>query len=586
MINFKTPSFRIILIIILFPLIPLFFYGISSHIFFVKTQDNIIIQDIKRTKDSLINIEKNNLKEKTNNFAQILEYHENEIVKNSTIRAKEIIYLTALVINNIYKINKGKISEKKLKRIIIETLENIRSNKGLNYIFLLDLKGNVLVHKDNSIVNTNVINLIDKKGTYFIKNFLDIIHKKNEGFSSYYWNDYIKNSDIESQKTTFIKKLAAYDWFIGTGSHTETISLNCRDKLLRNIQNNISFENGYIYITNSKNETILPPIDDLSHLPPQKVEGFQKNKNHISYTIYIDKFDWYIIAIKELQVIKNNLSIKKEETENAISNEITMTLSLISLSWFLSLFISIYLSSYIFRKLKRYETEISNTHKKLIFQSRQATIGELLPMIAHQWRQPINKIASIIAVIRFRLLDKKINGEDIDRQCQAIEDNIEFMSETIDNFRTFYEPKEHKKQENLKQLIEKSLVLLDELINTKGIIVITELDEVTMELYGNEFMQVMINLIENSIDACPKNNGRILICLVKEKMGQVTITIEDNGTGIELPLISKIFDPYFSTKKGSMGLGLHMSKIIVEKHLKGHIHVENTSIGICFTITL
>jgi signal transduction histidine kinase len=211
-------------------------------------------------------------------------------------------------------------------------------------------------------------------------------------------------------------------------------------------------------------------------------------------------------------------------------------------------------------------------------------LGELLPMIAHQWRQPINKIASILALLRFGKREKQ-DDEKLDDYYREMEDNIEFMSETIDDFRTFYQPKEYSSEEKLDELILRSIEFVEGSIRKKDIQLHTELEEISYTLYANEFLQVMINLIKNAVDALPIR-GKLKIRLYRQKK-RIIIEVEDNGKGIDKQKIDKVFDPYFTTKEDSMGLGLYMSKIIIEKHMHGEISVKNLSGGgVNFTILL
>jgi signal transduction histidine kinase len=219
-----------------------------------------------------------------------------------------------------------------------------------------------------------------------------------------------------------------------------------------------------------------------------------------------------------------------------------------------------------------------------MFQSKQALIGELFSMIAHQWRQPINKIASIVALIRFELENDQISKEDIDKSSEEIEDSVEFMSETIDDFRTFYKPTTSTKMVNLKTLITRSIFFLKNSIQKNDIKIIKKLEDIELELYRNEFLQVMLNLIKNAIDAIG-TQGVVIIKLYKENE-KVVISVENSGKSIEKDVMKKIFEPYFTTKAESMGLGLYMTKIIVEKHMKGEILVEALRDGTRFTIIL
>ena len=235
--------------------------------------------------------------------------------------------------------------------------------------------------------------------------------------------------------------------------------------------------------------------------------------------------------------------------------------------------------------MRNYKDQIDDSNEQLIFQSRQALIGELFSMIAHQWRQPINKIASILALLRYDLLSNTPSHKEIDQKCEDIENNIEFMSETIDDFRTFYKPKENTEVVDLQELIEQSLLFMEAAINKKDIKIVKDIKDVRYRLYANEFLQVMLNLIKNAIDAI-EQKGVIKITLKKEKNKKIIIRVEDNGKGIKDNDIAKLFDPYFTTKKESMGLGLYMTKMIVEKHIGGNISVKRLKKGTIFTITI
>jgi signal transduction histidine kinase len=256
----------------------------------------------------------------------------------------------------------------------------------------------------------------------------------------------------------------------------------------------------------------------------------------------------------------------------------------LGLAWFISILLSLYLSMIIYKQIRSYEEQINQSNDKMMFQSKQALIGELFSMIAHQWRQPINKIASIVALIRFELENDKISKTEIDNSCEEIEDSIEFMSETIDDFRTFYKPTTSTKLVNLKTLITRSIFFLKSSIQKNDIKIIKQLEDIEIELYRNEFLQVMLNLIKNAIDAVG-SQGVVIIKLYKE-VDKVIISVENSGKSIDKEVMKKIFEPYFTTKDESMGLGLYMTKIIVEKHMKGEIMVERLKDGTKFTIML
>ena len=138
---------------------------------------------------------------------------------------------------------------------------------------------------------------------------------------------------------------------------------------------------------------------------------------------------------------------------------------------------------------------------------------------------------------------------------------------------------------NLKALIGRSVLFLKSTIVKNNIKVVQDLEDITFELYRNEFLQVMLNLVKNAVDAIG-SQGVIVIRLYKRTDGKIIISVENSGKSIDEKLINKIFDPYFTTKEDSMGLGLYMTKMIIEKHMNGIISVKPLKDGTIFTIEL
>ncbi len=337
-----------------------------------------------------------------------------------------------------------------------------------------------------------------------------------------------------------------------------------------------------------KNANIIFSSDDKIYIDfnsTKKSEHFYTDQKYIYYVTHIQKYDWYLIVAKNLKSVQKDIENKKFEKQIKHQKDIKTNFYILGFTWLLSILLSIYLSVIIRQRLTHYENQINQNKEKLIFQSKQALIGELFSMIAHQWRQPINKIASIVALMRFDLENNKVDAKEIDKSCEEIENSIEFMSETIDDFRTFYKPTTETKLVNLKTLIERSVTFLKNSIVKNDIRVVKELENIKIRLYRNEFLQVMLNLVKNAIDAIG-TQGVIIIKLYKSGANKIIISVENSGESISEKIMPKIFDPYFTTKEDSMGLGLYMTKMIVEKHMNGHIRVERLKDGTRFVIEL
>ena len=229
--------------------------------------------------------------------------------------------------------------------------------------------------------------------------------------------------------------------------------------------------------------------------------------------------------------------------------------------------------------------------QNLIEQSRLAQMGEMISMIAHQWRQPLGAISASMmnmqAKVDLELL--KVNADDkkyILEECAYVNGYVQNLSTTIDDFRNFYKP--HKKSEvvKLEEVCKKSLSIIKQSLISKNINIIEDyccLD--TLDIYINEMIQVVLNILKNAEDTFEEKN--IENPYIKITTKDRVLSICDNGGGIPEDIIEKIFDPYFSTKdeKNGTGLGLYMSKIIVEEHHNASLEAKNEEKGVCFKIT-
>ncbi len=326
------------------------------------------------------------------------------------------------------------------------------------------------------------------------------------------------------------------------------------------------------------------PSKDLQKLIKLvKLDSFYED-NH--YLAYASKFkDFKIVTYYDkLALVKKNEKIKDGINEIA-KKSFYKSLFFLTIIWFLIVAFSALLAYWVYKLLKKYENSVEEANRNIIFQSRQALLGELLPMIAHQWRQPLNKIAAVLMRMRFEIAKGEPDVTALDRQCQTIENSVELMSNTIDDFRSFYRPKEEPEPTDLSIVVRKAIYFLDELLEKKKINITTNLAPTTLNIHANEFLQVVINLIKNAADAVDVN-GHIDISLYSRPDGVVELRVEDDGVGIPQDKLEKIFEPHESTKQGSMGLGLYMSKLIVESHFKGKIQAYNTSKGAGFIIVI
>jgi signal transduction histidine kinase len=237
-------------------------------------------------------------------------------------------------------------------------------------------------------------------------------------------------------------------------------------------------------------------------------------------------------------------------------------------------------------------TEIKKNEKIVLEQSKLAAMGEMVSIIAHQWRQPLCAVGTIITRLKLKYNLKKIELDTYDEKLTQINDYVQYMSNTIDHFRDFLIKDSKKDLVKIDEVVNNSYTLIKNSFDILGIKVNinTSKNLKNIYLHKNDLIQVILNILNNAKDALVLNNilnPQVTINFFEMESFQI-IEIEDNAGGIDLNIIDKIFNPYFSTKekKNGTGLGLYICKMIVEKYLNGEISVKNTKYGASIIIKL
>jgi two-component system C4-dicarboxylate transport sensor histidine kinase DctB len=232
--------------------------------------------------------------------------------------------------------------------------------------------------------------------------------------------------------------------------------------------------------------------------------------------------------------------------------------------------------------------------KMLVHQAKQASMGEMIEMIAHQWRQPITAISMVTNSILFDLVLDELNEDELKKQLDDINEQVDFLSNTMDDFRHFFIESKTKENLSINSLINRSVNLVQKQYTDSNIKIIQEeIDkDVYLDVLKNELMQTILNILNNAQEAfneIPDNKiEKILSIRWNINNENIEIYIKDNAGGIKEDIIESIFEPYFSTKKdkNGSGLGLYISRIIITEHLKGNIYAQNIDDGTMFTIVL
>lgn len=243
---------------------------------------------------------------------------------------------------------------------------------------------------------------------------------------------------------------------------------------------------------------------------------------------------------------------------------------------------------------KKVQVAIDEAQKKdraMLHQSRLARMGTMLSMIAHQWRQPLSEVAGILMELETASKFKKADDNMIQESVKESNRLIQFMSYTIDDFRNFFKPDKKKVHFYIEDSCFEAISLITASIKSYNIKLNTNI-KCNYEIYGykGEFAQVLLNLMSNAKDILIQReikNPRIDL-EADYVDGYAIVTVKDNANGVEEEYLEQIFEPYFTTKSSAQGtgLGLYMSKMIIEKNMGGELSVENTKDGACFKVKI
>uniref|UniRef100_UPI00404744AB PAS domain-containing sensor histidine kinase n=1 Tax=Aliarcobacter sp. TaxID=2321116 RepID=UPI00404744AB len=310
------------------------------------------------------------------------------------------------------------------------------------------------------------------------------------------------------------------------------------------------------------NTTITPILDEKN-----EIKEFIAIRYDVTAEVELKKS--LEIKEKELEQLNLNLEIKiKEQTKQLKELNIT-------------------LEKRVIEEIKKNEEK-----QKLLFsQSRMASLGQMIANIAHQWRQPLTELNLTLFNMKKTSLNQ--NEKKVEELYKESKKLILSMSSTIEDFTNFFNPLKERKEFEIKNAINEALVILKKVIEIENIHIQIDVP-INYKVIGvsNELSQVIINLIQNSKDAFVQNGitNRTIIITLKEELildkKYVLLDIKDNAGGISKENIDKIFDPYFTTKYKSQGtgLGLFMSKMIIEKSLEGELNHRNWDDGSIFEI--
>ena len=339
-----------------------------------------------------------------------------------------------------------------------------------------------------------------------------------------------------------------------------------------------------------------------------------ESKQKLSYFKYYERWNWIISVGVYIDDIEDEIAIKKRNLEIKIKDQVVQNIVLFAMFLSIAIFISIIISQKIDEVLKNYENKVKLNAKQLeelnasleikvqneieknrvkeqllVQKSKFIALGEMISNIAHQWRQPLSELSSILMFIKFKQSIKDLDEETMNKKLLEADNVIDFMSHTIDDFRNFFIPKKEKEDFFLHKAVDIVKNIISSTLENYNINLEINIDkDIVINTYLNEYQQVLLNIVNNAKDVLINKDIKepmIKISAIKNE-DWIILYIEDNGGGICVHPKSKIYEPYFTTKEDSngTGIGLYMSRIIVDKNMNGKLRVRNTKKGARFAI--
>lgn len=242
----------------------------------------------------------------------------------------------------------------------------------------------------------------------------------------------------------------------------------------------------------------------------------------------------------------------------------------------------------LFETNRQTKEQMSKQNEIMIHQSKMATMGEMIGVISHQLKQPLNILSLYCNDVKESHKYNEIDDEFVEKFQADTQEQIDFMTNTIDGFREFFNPKKLKTVFTLKDMFGKTFKLLDRQMANNNITINTNIGNENVYGVESELEQVFLNLITNSKDAFIERaiEDRQIFITTLQKDNYTIVMFEDNAGGIKEEDIQKIFDPYFTTKEHGTGTGLYMVKLVIQNSFSGKLKIQNSQKGLKYIIVL
>lgn len=505
------------------------------------------------------------------------------------------------------------INEKNLPKIIIYVFMIIMTSMILmiSYFYVKNTYENFEINMQDfqeQYYNQQKINLKREVNTIIdVLNYNLIKEDKNEEESKKDAIRLLNNISFQETKSNYFFVYEIINFEGGDNFAKLLVNPNRMDLINSYISTNYSDENGKKFREKFLNDVKITG-ESYTQYAYKKLNS-EVVKQKISYFKLFPEWNWVIAVGLYMDEVDSVLLKKRKSLEVEIKNQVMQNIVLFVMFLSIALLISLIVAQKIDEVLKNYQKQVKLNEQNLeervkeeleknreqeqllIQKSRFIALGEMISNIAHQWRQPLSELSSILMSIKFKHNMNSLDYDTMEKKSKEAECVLEYMSRTIDDFRNFFMPKKEKEEFLLLDAVNSAITIVSSTLINSDIKLNIKIDNnLVLNTYLNEFQQVILNIVTNAKDHLVEKqikNGWIKI-YSSNKNNILSLVIEDNAGGIEVEPKNKIFEPYFSTKHDSngTGIGLYMSKIIVDKNMKGKLKVRNTLNGAKFIIIL
>ena len=548
----------------------------------------------------------------------LIAYRDRRLESNmkKTLKSRvDVAYKTAVYLYERYH---GKLDEATLKSLIKDALSQMVWEKKEHYVWITDFKGNNLLAANVQLQKKNLYDYADAEGNYIIRREIEVAKTEGEGFLNTHF------ASMNEEQLLYVRNFGHFDWVLGSALSYNDARKALQQKLIRMIGDIVWEPNAFVLLYDREGrllahsqalQTVELPVAslDLSAMH----EGVWERHDELFVKRTIEStYGWQIVTGFDSDTYLHVFHLRSEALAQSIAREKERIGEAALLIAAIVALFALMLARRINTLFARYREQIRvreealkefnatleaqveagiekqrQSEKMLIQQSKMAAMGDMISMIAHQWRQPLNQLSYMMMNIEGAHEHNELSAQYLKDKLAEAEKTLEYMSHTIDDFRNFFRPDKARENVDVAQSVRQTLALLDKSLSAHHIVVESTFEcQSELPLYRNELIQVLINILHNAKDALLERKIELpRIEIACYKTGQfVVIRICDNAGGIDDEVLEHIFKPYFSTKeqRQGSGLGLYMSRTIIEEHFNGELTVDNQGEGACFYIKI